>query len=130
VFQFVGSNEGGQIRCLTTTNDSKILFSADEWGCLLQFDIEKKTLMYDYGEISRGSIRSMAVSGDGSNLFASDVFGSFKEFSIPQSCLLKEHTIAHVNGRLQTTSAREYPESGFNQILTSKGQLVTCENSG
>jgi hypothetical protein len=86
--------------------------------------------MHDYGEISRGSIRSMAVSGDGSNLFASDVFGSFKEFSIPQSCLLKEHTSTHVNGRLQETSAREYPTSGFNQILTSKGQLVTCENSG
>jgi hypothetical protein len=78
--------------------------------------------MHDYGEISRGSIKSIAVSGDGSNLFASDIFGSFKVFSIPQNCLLKEHKFAHVNGNHNPGSTQEYPDDGFNQILTAKGQ--------
>lgn len=130
VYTFNGSNNQSKITNLECTRDSQYLFSIDEFGFLLQFCINTRTLIYDYGEISRSSIKSLAISRNGAFLYTSDCNGIFKEYSIVHQCLVKESCYDDTPYSPNPNANDEFSSEGFNNLVTGKGCLVASDDKG
>jgi len=90
-----GKVHKGAIRSITSSYDGKWLFTADDKGNLIQWDITKQELVKDYGMVHNNKILSLAVTNSCEFLFTGAENGYMKCFNVNKFKLAKPLDKAH-----------------------------------
>lgn len=70
------------IKAMAISPDSKYLFTSDDRGHLKQYDVAKKELTSNLGQIHTGGIFSLVVTPDSEFLFTSTEYGILRQYKI------------------------------------------------
>jgi WD40 repeat protein len=70
------------IKAMAISPDSRFLFTGDDKGWVKQYDIYKKEMLYDLGQVHVGGIFSLVVTPDSRFLFTSSEYGVLRQYKI------------------------------------------------
>jgi WD40 repeat protein len=80
---FDGVKSGkSHIKAMAISPDSRFLFTGDDRGWCKQYDISKKEMLYDLGQVHVGGIFSLVVTPDSGFLFTSSEYGILRQYKI------------------------------------------------
>jgi WD40 repeat protein len=75
-------NSKYHIKTMAISPDSKYLFTGDDRGWVKQYDISKKEMLSDLGQVHVGGIFSLVVTPDSRFLFTSSEYGILRQYII------------------------------------------------